>query len=116
MQKLLIKTLICPLLVGWHVNSFAFDASLKGIIDVRAFHVASDDAKSYLAVDYENIAMTAGSGIALGQLGAHIDLEFNSKWSASVVANAFANKGNSAIGITEGYINYKGLPSSSGCE
>ncbi|WP_421974765.1 hypothetical protein [Pseudoalteromonas sp. SSM20] len=114
MQKRLTNVLIVFSLFGIHANSFALDANLKGIVDLRAYHVASDDSESYLAGNYGKYRFNDGSGLALGQLGAHLDLEFNSTWSATVVANAFANKGNSAIGITEGYLNYKSLPTSSG--
>jgi hypothetical protein len=114
MQKRLTNVLIVFSLFGIHANSFALDANLKGIVDLRAYHVASDGSESYLAGDYGKYRFNDGSGLALGQLGAHLNLEFNSTWSATVVANAFANKGNSAIGITESYLNYKSLPTSSG--
>lgn len=114
MRKSLIKSLLAISLLYTSSQLLAVDANIKGLIDLRAYHVTSDDSNSYLTGDYGKFRFDDGSGIALGQLGAHLNLEFNSTWSATLVANAFANKGNSVIGITEGFVSYKGLPSSNG--
>lgn len=91
------------------------ESSFKGIIDVRAYHVDNNSkAKSYLKGDYGKFRSDAGSGLALAQLGLQYQLSWQNNWSAIVIGNAFSDKGNSNIGLTEGYIKYKGLPSAQG--
>lgn len=113
MEKQLVKlTLLTALFIC--TSAVAVETNIKGLVDLRAYHVDSDNANSYLAGDYGKYRYDDGQGIALGQLGLHLDLELNSNWSAVAVANAFANKGNESLGITEAYLSYKGLPSKSG--
>ena len=101
--------------LAWVANATAVDMSVKGIVDLRAYHVdSSADANSYLKGDYGKFRFDAGSGIALGQLGLQTHLDWQNNWSFTLVANGFADRGNNAIGITEGYFAYKGLPSESG--
>ena len=91
------------------------ESTLKGIVDVRAYHVDnSGDAQSYLAGDYGKFRYDTGNGIALAQLGLHYRYDFAQSWTFNLVGNAFADRGNNAIGFTEGYFHYKGLPSESG--
>lgn len=91
------------------------ESTFKGIIDVRAYHVDnSSKAKSYLKGDYGKFRYDAGSGLALGQLGLQYQLSWHNYWSAIIVGNAFADKGNNNIGLTEAYLQYKSLPSVQG--
>lgn len=110
------KTIIislCALLASNKV--VAVETSISGILDVRAYQVNNEgNAESYLKGDFGKFRFDEGSGVALGQLGAHLTLDWENNWSATLVANGFASRGDEAIGITEAYFNYKGLPSSDG--
>ena len=92
----------------------AVETSFKGLVDIRAYRVNSDGADSYLKGDYGKFRYDDGAGIALGQLAGQFHLDWQNNWSATLVANAFADKGNEAVGITEAYFQYKGLPSDAG--
>lgn len=112
-KKVLIKYLTLPLL-ALAAPSYAVETSIKGLFDLRVHYVDSDGADSYLAGDYGKFRYDDGTGIAIGQLAGQLHLDWQNNWSATVVGNLFANKGNDKIGITEAYFRYKGLPSEAG--
>lgn len=114
MQKTLLTKIIIFSLAAASLSSNAVETSFKGLVDIRAYVVDSDNADSYLAGDYGKFRYDHGSGIALGQLAGQLHLDWQNNWSATVIANGFANKGNEALGLTEAYFQYKGLPSESG--
>ncbi|NQZ81125.1 MAG: hypothetical protein HRT52_08940 [Colwellia sp.] len=95
--------------------SMAYEQSFKGLIDIRAVHVNSDsNADSYLSGDYGKFRYGQGTSIALSQLAIQYKNEFYNQYAVVVVANAFADDNQTNVGITEGYLSYKGLPSASG--
>ncbi len=95
-------------------QSVSLESSFKGLADFRFYYVDSNTANSYLNGGYGKFRYDHGSGIAIGQLGAQWHVDFNSNWSSTIVGNAFVNKDNEALGITEAYISYKGLPNKQG--
>lgn len=96
-------------------NSQSAEMSLKGIVDLRAVHVTSDaNADSYLAGDYGKFRFNTGSELALGQLGLQYKVDWQNNWSSTVVGNGFADQNDTAVGITEAYLQYKGLPNANG--
>ncbi len=103
------------MLIFFSSKIWSVESTFKGIIDVRAYHVDNaSHAQSYLKGGYGKFRYDAGSGLALAQLGVQYQLSWDNNWSALVVANAFADKGNNNIGLTEGYLHYKSLPSAQG--
>jgi len=102
-------------LISFSSNIWATESTLKGIIDVRANHVDTKvNSRSYLQGDYGKFRYDAGNSISLGQLGVQYQLNWQNNWSAILIGNAFADKESSNIGLTEGYLQYKGLPSALG--
>jgi len=96
-------------------ESLAGEHSIKGLIDIRAVHVNGDNnTKSYLSGDYGKYRYGEGSGITLSQLALQYKYEINNQFSTTLIANAFADDNTTNAGITEGYLSYKGLPSSAG--
>ena len=96
-------------------KAMASDLSFKGIADIRTYHVSSNgDSQSYLKGGYGKFRYDTGNGIALAQLGLQLKYSLTDYWSATVVGNAFADRGNNAIGLTEAYVHYKGLPTKNG--
>ncbi len=111
----MLKTTFVIVLIIFSLKTWSVESTFKGLIDVRAYHVDnSSNAKSYLTGDYGKFRYDAGSGVALGQLGLQYHLNWDNNWSASIIANAFADKGNNNIGLTEGYIQYKSIPNAQG--
>jgi len=93
----------------------AYEQSLKGLIDIRAVHVNGDNkVGSYLSGDYGKFRYGQGAGIALSQLAIQYKYELNNQISTTIIANAFADENQTDIGVTEGYLSYRGLPSSNG--
>ena len=82
----------------------AVETTLKGLVDVRVHSTDSNRGKSYLTGEYGKFRYNDGTGLALGQLGAQLHLDWHTHWSGTVVANAFANQGSEAIGISEAFI------------
>lgn len=114
MQKtVLIKYISLPLL-AFTAASIAVETSFKGLVDLRAYHVDSNGADSYLKGDFGKFRYDDGTSVAIGQLAGQLHLDWKNNWSATFVGNVFADKGNEAIGITEAYLHYKGLPSENG--
>lgn len=89
--------------------------SLKGIFDLRASHLSSGvNNKSYLAGGYGKYRFNDGTSAALGQLGLHYKADIANKYAMNIVANGFSDENDTSIGLTEAYLQYKGLPSSNG--
>jgi len=88
---------------------------MKGLVDIRAFSVNGDnEADGYLSGDYGKYRYGQGSGIVLSQLAIQYKVEFNDKFSTTIVANAFADDHQTNAGLTEAYLTYKGLPTANG--
>ncbi|MFD2164681.1 hypothetical protein ACFSJY_00250 [Thalassotalea euphylliae] len=114
MQKYLLPLFALGVLANIG-SAQATDISVKGLIDIRAYHVDSDaESDSYLKGDYGKFRYDNGNGLALGQLGLQGHIDWENNWSLTLVSNAFADRGNNAIGFTEAYFSYKGLPSEQG--
>ncbi|NMP30961.1 hypothetical protein HII17_05230 [Thalassotalea sp. M1531] len=111
----MVKLVVGGALIFFSSITFAVETSLKGILDVHAYHVNNtSDAYSYLKGDYGKFRFDTGTGFALAQLGIRYELEWQNNFSATIVGNAFADRGNNEIGITEAFVRYKGLPSQNG--
>jgi hypothetical protein len=93
-----------------HVS--ATEISVKGVVDLRVSAV--DSIKSYADGGHGKLGLNDGSQFSLSQLGADVIVAWNSGLSARFVANGYANEAYTKVGLTEGYINYRSLPSSGG--
>ncbi len=94
---------------------WAIEHTVKGILDIRAFHVSSDAKNdSYLTGDYGKFQYNQGSGIALGQLGLQYQMALDNGFSFRLVANGYSDDIKTKAGLTEGFLSYKGLPSQNG--
>jgi hypothetical protein len=113
MNKSLAAFLLSLIMIS--MVSIAEEHSIKGLVDVRALHVnGANDADSYLSGDYGKYRYGQGSGIALSQLALQYKVEFENRFSTTVIVNAFADDNRTNAGLTEAYLAYKGLPSANG--
>jgi len=90
----------------------ALEMSTHGIGDIRLTY--ADTNKSYLDAGHGKFANNNGTSLSLAQLGAQTNINFNTQLSAKLIFNGYYQAEDSAFGITEAYLKYKSLPSSSG--
>lgn len=93
-------------------NAVAVEQEIKGVVDVRATHV--NGINSFLDEGLGKFRFKPDTRLSLAQLGVNYQLEFNEHWATKIVANAYLDGVSDGLGITESYIQYKGLPTSSG--
>ena len=94
-------------------QAFAVESSFKGLVDVRAVTVSSGN-DTYLVGDYGKFRYSDGEQLALDLLGLQYHAKFDNDLSFNLIANGYADDNDSAFGITEAFIKYKGLPSENG--
>ncbi|MEW5056204.1 MAG: hypothetical protein AB1Y25_01090 [Cycloclasticus sp.] len=92
---------------------YSAEYSLHGIIDMRASRVDSAN-QSYLDGDQGKFALADGQHLAVAQAGAQLAVEWDNGLSAHGVINGFYSADDSALGFTEAYLKYRGLPNSAG--
>jgi hypothetical protein len=90
----------------------AVETQFHGLIDIRAS--STDSLDSYLNGGYGKFAQNDGEHLSLSQGGAELKLTWDSGLSAHLVANAYIDQEDSAIGFTEAYLKYRSLPNSNG--
>lgn len=113
-----VKTsLLCSAFLS--LSSYGVEQSFSGIVDARLFKVNNSSEfnstdKSYLLGGYGKFDNKKISGFRLAQLGIQYRASWENNLSLHLIANAFSNKEENNIGLTEAFIRYKGLPSKSG--
>lgn len=111
----MLKPVIGNVLLLLSLSALSAEVSFKGLLDLRTVYVDSDaNSKSYLSGDYGKFRHDDGASLALGQLALQGHVEWENNWSATVVANAFSDSDDIAVGLTEAFFHYKGLPSENG--
>lgn len=90
----------------------AFEQEVHGLADFRIASV--DGIDSYLDGDYGKFRYDDGSQLALGQGALSYKLSLNDEFSLLAVGNAYADDGDTSVGLTEAYFLYRGLPSAGG--
>ena len=108
----MIKIIIIICLYCIAFLSHATEYKIHGIVDLRAS--TADSLTSYTDGGHGKLSNNDGEEISLGQAGAELTIEWESGLSAHFVANAYLNKNESALGLTEGFLKYRSLPNDSG--
>ena len=90
----------------------AADHHLSGLIDIRWSQTNS--IKSHQFGGYGKYRYSDGGELNLAQLSTVIKSSWNDSLSSHVVLSAYAQEKETDIGLTEGYIQYRSLPSQSG--
>lgn len=88
------------------------EQSFKGIIDVRLTN--SDTSNSYLEGGYGKFQFADETQLSLAHLGISYTLDFTEYFSVHAVASGYASNESTDLGLSEGYIQYKGLPDKDG--
>jgi len=93
--------------------SDAVEYKTHGIIDIRA---SSTDGfkKGYIAGGQGKFALSDGQQLFVAQAGIELIAKWENGLSAHGIFNSFLDKEDSATGVTEAYLKYRGLPNSSG--
>ncbi len=106
MKKLLwIIGLYSPLVM-------AAEHDISGIVDVRASY--NDGLTSYVDAGLGKFRFNPDGQLSLAQLGLSYKVEWDNDFSAHVVANGYWDGVENNLGITEAFLEYKGLPSQQG--
>jgi len=92
--------------------SVATEYNIHGIVDLRA--TSANTLPSYLSGGQGKFASSDGKNLSIAQAGVALSASWDSGFSAHGVLNAYADNEDSAMGFTEAYVKYKGLPSASG--
>lgn len=92
--------------------SQATEHRVRGLLDLR-FSV-SDSIESYVNGGYGKFRFNDGNQLSLAQGTLIYNADWENNLSVHIVANAYMDNINDAIGLTEAYLQYKRLPSPQG--
>lgn len=90
----------------------ATELTVKGITDFRISQ--SNTSTSYIKGGYGKFRYSDGTTLSLAQAGLETDLQLTDSLSARVIANGYLDGEDNAIGITEAFLKYQGIPNQSG--
>ncbi|MEE1673772.1 hypothetical protein SNR37_003199 [Agarivorans aestuarii] len=90
----------------------AAEYKINGILDLRASHVDSSD--SYVKGGFGKFGYSDGSQLSIAQAGLDLSAHWDNGFSGKLVLNSWLDQEDSAIGFTEAFFAYKGLPSENG--
>ncbi|TQV86418.1 hypothetical protein [Aliikangiella coralliicola] len=114
-----IKTILIKLLTSailpyllFHGFSHATEYKINGILDLRA--VSNDGINSYLEGGHGKYRFNETDQLSLSHLGVDFKIDWENNYSFHAVANGYSDRTNDGIGISEAYLQYKGLPFGSG--
>ena len=111
MKKLVwILGFYCPLFFA--AKGLTAEHDLFGVVDIRATH--NDGITSYVDGGLGKFRSNPDSQLSLSQLGLSYRVEWDNNMSAHLVANGYWDGVEDGLGITEAFIEYKGLPSEKG--
>ena len=89
----------------------ALEHSLEGVVDLR-YHV-TESLDSYLEGGFGKFRYSDGSGASLNQIGVKYQVDWTN-WNARVVGNLYPDGEDRKIGVTEAYVQYRGVPDERG--
>jgi len=111
-NKRIVVSLIFLQCVIFSTQGLSAEYKLHGVIDIRAS--TTDSLPSYLAGGQGKLSLSDGEQLSLAQTGVELTVLWDSGLSAHTVVNAYIDDEDSAVGLTEGYFKYRGLPNDSG--
>lgn len=92
------------------VNSAEF--KIRGVVDIRL--TANDTINSYRNGGYGKFDLGENNYISLAQGGLEVITEWDNGLSSHIVANAYSNKHETKLGLTEAFLKYTSLPNKHG--
>ena len=100
-------------LSSYTLFSEATEYKVHGLLDIRA---SSTDGlkKGYIAGGQGKFAPSDGQQLFIAQAGVELNAQWENGLSAHAVLNSYIDEEDSAAGITEAFLKYKGLPNTSG--
>ena len=108
--------MILLLLISRQVSAAA-EYQVHGLLDIRASSTNSVD-QGYLVGGQGKFGTNDGQQLSIAQAGVELSAQWKNGFSAHGVLNAyldgFGDDKDSALGITEAFIKYRGLPNASG--
>ncbi|MCL1079185.1 hypothetical protein D5R81_14295 [Parashewanella spongiae] len=107
-----MKTLYGLILLAMSTNANALEHELKGIIDLRLTSV--DGVDSYFNGGLGKFRFNNDERLSVAQLGLTYQVDWDDFWSMKTVVNGYLDGVVDNVGITELFVNYKGLPFDSG--
>lgn len=101
----------------WMLSVIAADAiaaehKFSGIVDIRASY--TDGIDTYVDGGLGKFRFDQGSQLSIAQAGVSYELDWDNPLSAQITANGYLDGVNDNLGITEAFINYRGLPFENG--
>ncbi len=90
----------------------AVEQRLSGLVDLRL--VGTDGISSYVDGDYGKFRFNDGSALVLGQAALAWRVDWDGGYGLTLVGNAHADGVDDGAGLTEGWVDYRGLPSAAG--
>ena len=111
MKKLALLTFLFALTSN-SIIAQSLSIETKGIVDFRLTSTSSSD--SYIKGGLGKFRYSDGTRFSIGHAGLETNVEITDHWSARVVGNGYLDGEDDAIGLTEAFFKYQGLPSESG--
>ncbi|WP_241238800.1 hypothetical protein [Colwellia sp. Arc7-635] len=108
MLKIFLVTLLMLSISA--VNSA--EVKWHGVLDIRA--TQANTLESYIDGGYGKFNSHDGANISLAQAGGEFIVEWDTGISAHIVANAYSDKNDSTVGLTEAFLKYRALPNDAG--
>ncbi|MBM7072188.1 hypothetical protein JQC92_09130 [Shewanella sp. 202IG2-18] len=105
-----MKSIFGLILIG--TSAIAVEQDFSGVIDVRAIY--NDSIQSYVDGGFGKLRFNSGTHVSISQLGLSHHVDWTDNISSKIVANGYLDNTNEGLGITEAFIQYKGLPSENG--
>lgn len=96
-------------------NSLIADSTefkIRGVVDFRL--TANDTIDSYRNGGYGKFDLGENNHISLAQGGLEVITQWDSGISSHLVANAYSNKNQTKLGLTEAFLKYTSLPNNNG--
>ena len=111
MKKLALLTFLSALTSN-SIIAQSLSIETKGIIDFRLTSTSSSD--SYIKGGLGKFRYSDGTRLSIAHAGLEANIGINDHWSARVVGNGYLDGEDDAIGLTEAFFKYQGLPSEGG--
>lgn len=107
-----LDMLIATIFLSTTLYVDAVEHRWSGVVEASAVNTKSID--SYLGGDYGKFGYDDGSTLSLSQVGINYQVDWNEYVSSHVIANGYLGTDNNAVGLSEVYLKYQGLPNEFG--
>ncbi|WP_434362276.1 hypothetical protein NF212_18705 [Parasalinivibrio latis] len=102
---------VIVMLLTCSAKASATEQVLSGLLDTRSIY---NQSSSYVDGTDGKFRFQPHASVALAQLGLVYQLNWDNPFSLHLTANGYIDGVKDKLGVTEGYLNYSGLPSEKG--